>query len=388
MTRTVERGERVTDLDEPLRWPDGMVGSARQRQSHFAVTEVKDPHQLAYLTFESASPPADSPAAPPQPSPTSGTPEDGPQPVRAQAHPMGGSEALPPGSHPLAYAAGTLDKLQSAIEARSPGRFVAAEPDASFATLTTGTHGAPRVWGANILEGPRLLSAVAGVPRQNAEAVFAQFPQLTLPTAQPLSAEGVALVEYASSAAGSVTLGRFGRWTDMSKESLIGANAGAVTAMHRVGIALDLDKVLIDAIDAAAGAAVAFDADVPAAIRRAIARVLANTAQGDPRALVAITNPDDADLLQDVAPTGGATIGEEFQRFSGVLVYPSTAQPTGFITVANLRAGARYFEAMALQSLTDVDIKTGVETVATFIVAGYGVTLTSGFASKVDVVTP
>lgn len=158
--------------------------------------------------------------------------------------------------------------------------------------------------------------------------------------------------------------------------------------MHQVGIALDLDNVLVDAVDTAAGSAVAFpgDGDVPAAIRRAIARVLANTAQSNAAALVAIVNPDDAHLLQDVSPTGAQTIGEEFQRFSGVIVYPTTAQPTGFITVANLRAGARYFEAQALTTLTDIDVKTSVETVATFIIAGYGVTLTSGFAVKQDVV--
>lgn len=288
--------------------------------------------------------------------------------------------------HPLAFTAEALNRVQALMDAREPGRVRAAQ--VQFAALTTGTYGAPRAWGANTLTGPRMLSQVAQVPRQPIDAVLAQFPQLTLPAAQPVTAEGAALVEYASSAAGSVTLGRFGRWTDLTKESLIGADAGAITAMHRVGIALDLDKVLIDAVEAAAGTAVAFAADVPAQIRKAIARVLANTAEEDPANVAVLVHPDDVHLLEDVAPTGGNTIGERFQRFSGALVYPSTAVDTGFMTVANLRAGARYFEARGLETLADLDVKTGVETSATVLVAGYGVTLTGGFAVKQDVVTP
>ncbi|NIJ13067.1 hypothetical protein FHU38_003411 [Saccharomonospora amisosensis] len=290
--------------------------------------------------------------------------------------------------HPLAYTAQALTALQAAIDAHEPLRVRAADPRARFATITTTTHGAPRAWGANVLTGPRLLSQVAGVPRQPVEAVLAQFPQLTLPTAQPVTAEAASLTEYASSAAGSVTLGRFGRWTDMSREALIGADAAAITGMHRVGIALDLDQVLIDAVETAAGTAVAFAADVPAQIRKAMAQVQANTASDDPADLVILAHPDDVHLLQDVSPTGGSTIAERFQRFSGALVYPSNAVSTGFMTVANLRVGARYFEAVGLSTATQVDVKTGVETVATYTVAGYGVTLTTGFAVMQDVVTP
>lgn len=303
-------------------------------------------------------------------------PVPGASPVRAAA-------TRPP--HPLAFTASALDRIQLLLDSRESGRVRAST---TFAALTTGTYGAPRAWGANVLDAPRLLSEVAGIPRDPVDAVLAQFPQLTLPTAQPVTAEGAALVEYASSAAGSVTLGRFGRWTDLTKESLIGADAGAITAMHRVGIALDLDKVLIDAVEAAAGAAVGFNADVPAQIRKAIAKVMAATATDDPAHVVVLANPDDVHLLEDVAPTGGQTIGERFQRFSGALVYPSTAVNTGFITVAQLRAGARYFEARGLETLTDSDVKTGVETTASFIVGGYGVTLTGDFAVMQDVVTP
>lgn len=289
-------------------------------------------------------------------------------------------------SNPLAYTAAALDELQDAIEARTASRVDAGLEER--AALTTGTYGAPRVWGSNVLAGPRLLHVAAGVPTQPADAIFAQFPQLTLPAASPAVGEGVTLVEYASSAAGSVTLGRFGRWTDLSEESQIGADAGAIVGMHTIAASKDLDKVLIDATGTAAGAAVPFNADVPAAVRTAIARVVDSTAQADVSGVVILVNPDNAALLQDVTPIGGETIAEEFQRFSGALVYPSSAVDTGFMTVANLRAGVRYFEAMALRTVTDTAVKTGVTTVATAVISGYALGLSGGFAVKVDVVTP
>ena len=315
-------------------------------------------------------------------------PDPGPQPVRAAPPEIVRAPARAADRHPLAYTTQALDALQGAIDARERARFTAADPAAEFATLQTGTIGAPRVWGSNVLAGPRLLHRVAGVPTQRADAIYAQFPQLTLPTAQAASGETVTLTEYASSAAGSVTLARFGRWTDLTQESQIGADAGALTSMHQLGIALDMDKVLVDAVESAAGAAVAFNADVPGAVRACIATVLANTAAENPADLVILINPANAALLQDVTPTGGQTIAERFQRFSGAMVYPTTAADAGFATVANLRVGARYFEARALQTLTDVNVKTSVQTIATFVIAGYGLTLTAGAFVKQDIVTP
>jgi hypothetical protein len=92
-------------------------------------------------------------------------------------------------------------------------------------------------------------------------------------------------------------------------------------------------------------------------------------------------------LLESVTPIGGATIGEGFTSFSGALVYASSAVPTGFALVANLTAGVRYFEAVGLETATDVNIKTGTFTAATSIIAGYGNAL-AGYVTKIDIVTP
>lgn len=289
-------------------------------------------------------------------------------------------------AHPLSFTSQALDTLQGAIEGLTAARVMADELERR-AALTTATFGAPRAWGANVLDGPRLLHIAAGVPTQKVAAPFAQIPNLTLPTATGSVGENVALAEYAASTANSVTLARFGRWTDLSRESLVGADAGAITAMHRLGVALDLDKVLIDLVEAAAGAAVPFTADVPAAIRKAIAVVTAATAASDAADLVILVHPDNVALLQDVAPIGGSTMAEQFGKFSGALVYPSNAVDTGFVTVANVKSGARYFQARGLGTETELATKTSTLTVATSVIGGYGLGLT-GFASKVDVVTP
>lgn len=288
--------------------------------------------------------------------------------------------------HPLAFTAAALDSAQDALDLRESGRFPADLEER--AALATTTFGAPRAWGANVLDGPRLLHVVAGVPTQPTDAVLAQVPNLTLPTAQGSVGENVSLAEYAASTAGSVSLARFGRWTDLSAESNIGTDVGSLTAMHRIGVAKDLDKVLIDATETAAGAAVAFTADVPAAIRKAMAQVIDNTAAADAEQLVILTHPDNAALLQDVTPIGGQTMAESFQRFSGAIVYASSAVNTGFMTVANLRAGSRYFEARTLRTEVDTNIKTDTITLATSVIGGYGIGLTGGFAVMVDVVTP
>lgn len=294
--------------------------------------------------------------------------------------------ALGDNGNPLHVTSQALDALQSAIVSRTAGLFVAGDEEQRAALVTT-TFGAPRAWGSNVLSGPRLLHVAARVPLQRVDAVLAQLPTLTLPTAQGSVGENVSLAEYAASVAGSVNLARFGRWTDLSRESLVGTDAGAIVGAHTVGVALDLDLALITLVNTAAGAAVAFTADVPAAIRKAIALVTSNTAAGGAEDLVVLAHPDNTALLEDVTPVGGRTIAEGFNRFSGALVYPSTAVPTGFMLVANLIAGVRYFQARGLQMETDVAIKTGTFTVASSVIGGYGNAL-AGYVSKVDVVTP
>jgi hypothetical protein len=89
-----------------------------------------------------------------------------------------------------------------------------------------------------------------------------------------------------------------------------------------------------------------------------------------------------------VTPTGGVTIAEQFQNFSGALVYPSSAVPVGFMLVANLQAGVRYYEAQGLVTETDLAVKTSTYTIATSVIGAYGLGLAGGAFAKVDVVTP
>ena len=294
-------------------------------------------------------------------------------------------------ANPLAYTPHTVQAVTAALRTRTRGRFehnLTREGfEAQMAALTTGTYGQPTEWGANDgWAGPRVLHVLARVPQiRGLGAVLAEFPEFTLPTAQAAAAEGADLAEYATSAGGTATLGRFGRFTDFTKESQIGTSAAPVLRMHSLGIALDLDDALITGVEAASGGPASFD-DPEADVKTAIAKVLAATAAENPEELVLLVNPDNAALFQDVNPIGGQTIAERFQRFAGALVYPSNSVTTGLVTVANLQVGALYFEAIGAQTATDEDVKSGVQTVATALIGGYGITLTAGFAEQVDVV--
>jgi hypothetical protein len=279
--------------------------------------------------------------------------------------------------NPLDVTSFALDAIEDLLQKRDSGRVLGRLEERS--ALAVATTGARRHWAANSLRGPRLLHTAAGMPQSTGiQAVSAQHPILVLPTAEAGVNENTTLAEYDDSTAGTVTLKRFGRFTDLSTEANIAAGADAYVSIHRVGIARDLDAVLVNALETAAGAAQAFGGDDPAAVRQAMALVLDNTAAASASDLVIIVNPNDAPVLQDVTPTGGQTIAESFQNFSGALVYPSSAMTEGAALVANLRTGARYFEARGLTTETDLDAKTGTLTLATNVIAGYGLTFNGG----------
>ena len=289
----------------------------------------------------------------------------------------------PPRGNPLAVTPEMLDGIQHAIDTRTSGLFSVEER----AALTTTTFGAPREWAANLLSEPRTLWQAAGIPREQAGAILASYPKLTLPAVDAGVGEGTSLVEFAASTGGTVTLKRYGRYTDFSRESLVGADAGTVVAAHRTAIARDLDSALIALVNTDAGTAVAFAADVKAAIRKGIAVVTDATA-GTSGQIVVLAHPDNVALLEDVTSIGGQTIGEGFTRFSGSLVYASSAVPTGFMLVGNLATGCRLWSADGVETRTNMEIKTSILTVATDTIAGFGTGAIANYAQKIDVVTP
>lgn len=297
-------------------------------------------------------------------------------PVRDDPPPVAQGEPAAPG-HPLAYTAAAIDQLRDLARRRVAGRVDAAS--ITNVTLTTGETGARRDWGSNALAGPRMLHVAAGVPRQSADSIFAEFPQLTLPAPSPAAGEGLALVEYDASVGGSVTLARFGRFTTLTAESRLSADATpAIIGAQTVGIARDLDNVLIGALEAEVPSPIAAGGDTPGVTRRAIAEVVDATA-GSVAGTVVLANPAEVALLQDVQPTGGETVGEPFPLFSGALVYPSSSVTSPVITVAAVRSTVRYFVAEDLASMTDVpDLTTEELVIATKVTAGYAVNLTGG----------
>lgn len=303
-------------------------------------------------------------------------------PVREDPPPVPQGEPAAPG-HPLGFTAVALDQLRDLARRRVAGRVDAAS--ITNVTLTTGETGARRDWGSNVLAGPRMLHVVAGVPTQPADAIFAQFPRLTLPSPQPSAGEGVALVEYDASVAGNVALARFGRFTTLSHGSTVSADmVQPVIGAHTIGIARDLDNVLIGALEAEVATPINAGGDTPGVTRQAIAEVVDATA-GSVAGTVVLANPAEVALLQDVQPTGGETVGEPFPLFSGAIVYPSSSVTSPVITVANVRDTARYFVAEALASMTDVpDLTTEELVIATKVLSGYAINLTGGGVQRID----
>jgi hypothetical protein len=293
--------------------------------------------------------------------------------------------------NPLAYTPEALNAVQNALDHRAKwtveSQLTPERLQVLNATLTTTTLGAPREWGASVLNGPRILHQVAGVMPVPSDAAEAEYAKLALPTATAASAEGATLAEYDASTAGTVTLGRFGRFTDLSTEAMLGTSATALIAVHQLAIAKDLDDVLITAVENDAGSPTAFAADVPAQIRIHIATLVDATAAEDPSDIFVLSNPADVHLLEDTTPTGGRTQGEAFQQFSGATVYPSAAVEAGFMTVANLKAGVLWFEARGMLTEFDENIKTGVRTAASSILGGYGTGAIGSYSRQQDVIT-
>ncbi|MCB2175604.1 MAG: hypothetical protein KQH57_07325 [Actinomycetales bacterium] len=283
---------------------------------------------------------------------------------------------------PLAVRADVLDAVQAAIAGRSAGRWVAGlEPAAEQrAALTPSNTGGRHSWSAATLRSPRLLHQVAGVPIEtNVAAITAEYLRAGAPASAASVAPATAVSELTSVTGTSVTLARYGRYTSLTREHLIAADsAGTITSLHRRSIALDLDTVLITLISAAAptGTGVVTGSAADVALRIGLATVADATGAEVPD-LTIVANPADAGLIENVDPVGGATLGEVVATFGGAKVYYSSIATSGTALVFD-GASAKYLEAQALTFDSDVAVTTGVVTLATSVIGGYGTDLIAG----------
>jgi hypothetical protein len=162
------------------------------------------------------------------------------------------------------------------------------------------------------------------------------------------TAEGGTKPEYDAITQVNLVPQAFGRWTDITEqavEAMGGIND--LVAAHARQIALDEDSYLIGLMVTEAGTAQAFIADVQANVRTAIATIESTVAA---KADIIVVNPANYALLAPTTPANAGDVASSLVSFSGALLYPSAAVPTGFVLVAALAAVARYVTATDLRT--------------------------------------
>lgn len=292
-------------------------------------------------------------------------------------YPRPGATAEP--EHPLAIRAEVLDALQEAIGSSTSGRWEAR------AALTTTNTGSRRTWTGAVINPPRLLASVAGVPVVPADSINVAGLGFSATAAAVAGvAEGATLGEFTSVASVTGTGSRIGQFSDLTKEQrLSGDAAGSVTMQHRRIIAKSMDKLLIDAAVTAAGAAVTGAAGTAQSLTRSALATVSDNTGTDPDGLVVIVHPGVAGLLETSTSTGGETLGQPFVGFAGAPIYPSSLAPTGTALVCDLRTSAQWMQAAALAVESDYAPKTSVHTVATSIIGTFLTGLQTGYAVRV-----
>ena len=300
------------------------------------------------------------------------------------------SDPEPADRHPLEFTAASLTAVQNMIDQRASGRISAALTEQDLrgfdplnAALTTGTYGAPRRWTSGTLAGPRLLHRVGGALQVlDVDAIEAEIPNLTLPAPAAGAAEGASLAEFDDSTAGSGSLARYGRFTDLTSESRVGTDGRVILQAHQLAIGFDLDDRLVTLVETDGGTAATTSGDVPADVRADLATVMANTAEEDASRIVIIANPADVPALEEISPTSAGDLAQAFLRFAGAIVYPTNSATSGELSIAHLGRGVVYLEAMAMLAAADEDVKTGVRTLATAVIGGYGTNLISDYVTR------
>jgi hypothetical protein len=232
---------------------------------------------------------------------------------------------------------------------------------------------------------PRRIATAVGMPTQRVPMRGISGEKYGLEAVAAPTAEGGTKPEYDAITQVNLVPQAFGRWTDITEqavEAMGGIND--LVAAHARQIALDEDSYLVGLMVTEAGTAQAFIADVQANVRTAIATIESTVAA---KADIIVVNPANYALLAPTTPANAGDVASSLVSFSGALLYPSAAVPTGFVLVAALAAVAKYVTATDLRTTVQPAVKTNLATVRTEIFADYGF-LVAGGVRSVDVVTP
>lgn len=221
-----------------------------------------------------------------------------------------------------------------------------------------GDLGSAGAWAPGTPNEPRYLIQFAGIPVSPLTGKTAQVPQYTGPAGASGADEAVAHGEYDTVNPVSLSALRFGRWTNVSALANVVDDLSGVNQMHAWGIARDLDKLAVAAIETAAStpAVIATLGVLEQTVRQAILSVAAAT-YSDEGQLVIVGTPADLAPLTGTTPTNGTDRASIVSRFGGALLYPSTAATAHQVSVFAPNA-FRVFQTR-LQSASLIDPTDG-----------------------------
>ncbi len=314
-----------------------------------------------------------------------GAPQDGN--VAGVPYEASGMYSLVPSAEDLAH-------MRAAIQEERKGRFTTArlprdetERTHLRAAITMSlTGGDTKPINGSLPEPRRLATTVGLVPHASTTAGYSG-PKFPAMSAAAATAEGSTKPEAAAPTALSIPIKQLARWNTLSRMALLSADGvlEQFVSYHSALVAKDEDKLIIDAVNTAAGAAVAFVAgDQRLQVRKAMAVVEdACNAPCD----VVLCHTDDYALLAGFDVTSLDELGGKVVRFGGAALYPSSSVPTGFVLVAALAAAGWFIVADPPSVATVQALTTNEVTVRVEELVGFDVRLT-GACRKVDVVTP
>jgi hypothetical protein len=320
-----------------------MVGTARQRQRHFAASQREDPHRELYFEREPEPTPA-------PPTPTAAEPEPGPQSVSASRRPTPSGQTNPRAQFGVMSGPPSLlpddtgmAELFTAIRERRA--VTVTTPDASFATITTTQSGRDtQLIGVTQRSGPRRIAELGAIPTEDVEwGSSAAFPIMGAGTPPAATAEGVAKPEYSAITAGTATPQTIAIWTDLSNQALSMANF-EVKLRNKLArlVATGENEILRAKVAGTAGVVTQTFVAGDQAVQILRAAAIIEAALNE-RADLMLFNPADTLAIFGTAVSNAAP--QELAALSvqlfGMLSLPMATQPAGFVTMGAWSAGSR-----------------------------------------------
>lgn len=215
--------------------------------------------------------------------------------------------------------------------------------------------GSAGAWSDAAPNEPRHLIAFAGIPVSELTGRTAQVPSFTGPTAAAGVDESTDHPEYDAITPVDLVALRFGRWSEVSAladqvDELTGLNM-----MHGWGIARDIDRLAVAAVEASASFQ-GVSVDIQEAVRTAVLHVGATVYAAETQ-LVIVGQPADLAELTGTQPTNGDDLGSYAVRFAGARLYPTLAASPNQLTVF-APGSFRVFQS-PLQSASLIDPQDG-----------------------------